>query len=249
MTAEEISRFEAAREKIIGKDRERTGIGTLSEKTVHAVLKNYYAPDERLHELAVEGCVADIFDGKQIVEIQTRSFDKMRTKLDRFLPLYPVTIVYPIPYKKLVYWVDEETGEISGGRKSPLTGSPYLAFRELYKIKSYLKHPGLKIRLVLLDMEEYKLLNGWSRDRKRGASRFDRIPVSIESEVELSCPQDYMQLVPFELEEPFTSAQFAKAAHIRKETAGLVCHVLNELAVVERTGKKGNAYLYVTVGA
>ncbi|MFQ8702418.1 MAG: hypothetical protein ACLR9I_01075 [Eisenbergiella sp.] len=64
MTEEEADRFEAAREKIIGKDRERAGIGTLSEKTVHAVLKNYYAPDESLQN-AVAGCVADIFDGSR----------------------------------------------------------------------------------------------------------------------------------------------------------------------------------------
>ena len=34
-------RFEAAKNKVIGVNRERQGIGTLSEKTVHAVLKNY----------------------------------------------------------------------------------------------------------------------------------------------------------------------------------------------------------------
>ena len=128
MTSEETARFTAAKERIIGKNRERNGIGTLSEKTVHAVLKNYYAPDETQHEIPVEGCVADIFNGKEIIEIQTRSFDRMRPKLERFLPLYPVTIVYPIPYCKHVFWIDEETGEISGGRKSPLKGSPYLAF-------------------------------------------------------------------------------------------------------------------------
>ena len=38
--------FEAARKKVIGVDRKRSGIGTLSEKTVHAILKNYYEPDE-----------------------------------------------------------------------------------------------------------------------------------------------------------------------------------------------------------
>ena len=42
-------RFNWAREKIVGRDRERNGIGTLSEKTVHAILKNYYAPDESTH--------------------------------------------------------------------------------------------------------------------------------------------------------------------------------------------------------
>ena len=40
MTQEEILRFEAAKKKIIGQSRERNGIGTLAEKTVHAVLKN-----------------------------------------------------------------------------------------------------------------------------------------------------------------------------------------------------------------
>ena len=85
MTSEETARFTAAKERIIGKNRERNGIGTLSEKTVHAVLKNYYAPDETQHEIPVEGCVADIFNGKEIIEIQTRSFDRMRPKLERFL--------------------------------------------------------------------------------------------------------------------------------------------------------------------
>ena len=31
-------RFNLAKEKIVGKSRERNGIGTLSEKTVHAIL-------------------------------------------------------------------------------------------------------------------------------------------------------------------------------------------------------------------
>ena len=124
MTPEEIQRFEAAKEKIIGKSRDRNGIGTLSEKTVHAVMKNYYAPDEDMHEIPVENCVADIYTGTDIVEIQTRSFNRMRQKLDRFLPLYPVTIVYPIPYVKTLFWIDEESGEISAGRKSPLKGNP-----------------------------------------------------------------------------------------------------------------------------
>ena len=146
----------------------------------------------------------------KIIEIQTRSFDRMRPKLERFLPLYPVTIVYPIPYCKHVFWIDEETGEISGGRKSPLKGSPYLAFKELYRIKAYLQDPNLTIRLTFLNMEEYKLLNGWSRDKKRGSVRYDRIPVSIEGEMEFTCAQDYVQLIPYDLPEPFTSVQLAK---------------------------------------
>jgi len=244
VTQEETQRFENAREKIIGKNRDRNGIGTLSEKTVHAVLKHYYAPDEDMHEIPVENCVADIFTGVDILEIQTRSFNRMRTKLDRFLPCYPVTVIYPIAYKKKLFWIDEETGEISAGRMSPLTGSVYHAFPELYRIKMYLKDPNLRIRLTFLNMEEYKLLNGWSKDKKKGSSRFDRIPVSVEKEVEFTCPKDYLQLIPYELEEPFTTAVFAKSVHIRRELAQTVLHILHYLEVIEQVGKKGNSYLY-----
>ena len=44
-------RFEEAKRKIIGVDRQRLGIGTLSEKTVHAIFKDYYEPDEDHQEV------------------------------------------------------------------------------------------------------------------------------------------------------------------------------------------------------
>ena len=84
----DTERFERARGRVIGIERQRLGIGTLSEKTVHAVLKNYYAPDEDMHEIPIENFVADIFDGEAVIEIQTRSFQNMRRKLAAFLPLY-----------------------------------------------------------------------------------------------------------------------------------------------------------------
>ena len=43
--------FYAACEKIIGTQRSKKGIGTLGEKTLHAVLKNYYEPFEQNHEI------------------------------------------------------------------------------------------------------------------------------------------------------------------------------------------------------
>ena len=64
--------FEHTKNKITGIKRQRQGIGTLSEKTVHAVLKNYYAPDQNMHEIPIDSYVADIFTGQEIIEIQTR---------------------------------------------------------------------------------------------------------------------------------------------------------------------------------
>lgn len=236
--------FEAAKRKIIGIDRQRLGIGTLSEKTVHAILKNYYEPDEDRHEIPIKNYVADIYADGEIIEIQTRQFDKMRGKLSAFLPLYPVTIVYPIPHEKWIIWIDEESGTLSKKRKSPLKGNPYAIFPELYKIKMFLKDPNLRFRLAFLDMEEYKLLNGWSKDRKKGASRYDRIPTELVREMEITCPQDFLQFVPFELEEPFTSKDFAKAAHISLSLAQTTLNILYHMETVARVGKKGQLYLY-----
>ena len=239
--------FEAARKKVIGVDRKRSGIGTLSEKTVHAILKNYYEPDEEKQEIPIENYVADIFSDGEIMEIQTRQFNKMRNKLSAFLPLYPVTIVYPIPREKWIIWIDEESGELSQKRKSPAKGNVYLAFIELYKIKMYLKNPNLRVKLVLMDMEEYKLLNGWSRDKKKGSSRYDRIPTELVEEVDITRIEDYMQFVPYDLEEEFTSKEFAKVAHIPVRLAQTVLNILYDLGTVTRTGKKGREYLYTVL--
>lgn len=236
--------FEKAKKKIIGIDRQRLGIGTLSEKTVHAILKNYYEPDEDRQEIPIENYVADIYEDGEIIEIQTRQFNKMRNKLEAFLPLYPVTIVYPIPREKWLIWIDEESGELSKKRKSPARGNVYIAFPELYKIKMFLKDPNLRIKLVFLDMEEYRLLNGWSKDKKKGSSRYDRIPTELVEEVDITCLQDYMQFIPYELEEEFTSRDFARAAHINVQLAQTVLNILYHVGVITRTGKKGNQYLY-----
>lgn len=239
--------FEAAKKKIIGIDRQRLGIGTLSEKTVHAILKSYYEPDEDRQEIPIENYVADIYADGKIIEIQTRQFNKMRGKLSTFLPLYQVTIVYPIPFEKWIIWIDEETGVLSKKRKSPVKGNPYTVFPELYKIKSFLKDPNLRLKLVMMNIEEYKLLNGWSKDKKKGSSRYDRIPTELVEEIEIDRLEDYMRFVPCELEDEFTSGEFAKAAHISVSLAQVVLNILYHVGTVTRTGKKGNQYLYTVL--
>ena len=240
----DAQRFEEVKNNFLASARQRYGIGTLKEKTVHGILKDYYAPDKDMQEIPINGYVADIYTGTEIIEIQTANFNKMRNKLDSFLPEYPVTIVYPIPHIKWLGWIDEESGECSVLRKSPVKGSVYKAFYELYKIKSYLSHPNLRLCFPLIDIEEYRLLNGWSRDKKKGSRRYDRIPVAMVDEIRFERVEDYMQLIPYELQEPFTVAEFAKAVKIRQREAQGVLHILHHLKVVERCGKKGRAYIY-----
>lgn len=237
-------RFLEACDKVFHIERERKKIGTLSEKTTHAVLKHYFEPDESRHEIKVEGYFADIQNQEGIIEIQTGNFNQLRKKLNVFLELAPVTLVYPIPHIKWLYWMDEETGRTTPGRRSPKKGTPYMAFFELYKIKSYLLHPNLSICIVLINMEEYKLLNGWSRDKKRGASRVDRIPTEIVQQLYVHNAEQYGSLVPEGLPEGFTSRDYKKQTGLSLSSAQTALNVLTYTGAVERIGKTGNSYLY-----
>lgn len=84
----------------------------------------------------------------------------------------------------------------------------------MYKIRPFLKDPNLRLRLDLIDMEEYRLLNGWSRDKKKGSDRFDRIPLTFVEEVRVDRREDYMQFIPYEIPEEFTAKDFAACAKI-----------------------------------
>ena len=237
-------RFKQIVESVTTHTNSSMGIGTYMEKTIHKVLKLYYEPDIDYHEVRIDNFVADIYRNGNIIEIQTGNFNKMRAKLEYFLKDYTVTIVYPIPYTKWLNWIDENTKEIVSTRKSPKRGNEYLAFKELYKIKSYLTHPNLKLKLVLIDMNEYRLLNGWSKDKKKGSVRYDRVPIKIESEMLIECLDDYLSLVPYTLPEVFTTKDYAKSTKLTINRATTAVNILHYVGAINRIGKKGNAFLY-----
>ena len=237
-------RFKEICESIISVKRERGGIGTLGEKTLHAVLKQYFAPDKTSHEITIGAFVADIVTDDGIVEIQTRAFNKLRNKLIKFLEQSPVTVVYPIPKTKWLLWIDEQTGEISKKRKSPKQGRIYDVFPELYKIKPMLNHPNFRLCLVLIDMEEYRYLNGWSKDKKKGSTRCDMVPLNIVEEIYINETSDYIIFLPDGLKAQFTSKDYKNAAHTSLRTSQTALNILTNMGIIERVGKQGRLYKY-----
>jgi len=237
-------RFQTAIATLYAQETNIGGIGTLGEKILHATLKHYIEPDPSLHEIKLQPFVVDILSNGHIYEIQTRQFGKLRPKLEAFLPDYPMTIVYPIPFRKWLLWIDPDSGEISKPRLSPKKGSRHDVFRELYRIKPLLSHPNLSILILFIDLEEYRLLNGWSDDRKKGSWRNDRIPLVLVSELFIEGPQDYRKLLPDNLPETFTSSEFAKASRISKPAAQTGLNILLSLNVISLVGKKGRMNLY-----
>ena len=219
-------------------------IGTEKERTLHAALKNHFEPDKSFHEQRYKGYIADIKRDNSIIEIQTRAFDKLRRKLDQFLlDGLDVTVVYPIPKRKWIVWINPDTGEASEKRRSPKTGTVYDCFRELYKIKKYLSYPNLRIVIAFCDIEEHKLLCGWSKDRKKGSERIERYPISDFDTIVVSNDK-YRKLVPDSLHDEFTTKGFQKAAKISISSAQLAVNVLCYTEAIEKVGKNGRLILY-----
>ncbi len=236
--------FLDACDRVVGNKRDRKGIGTLSEKTMHAVLKEYYQPFPDSQEVKIGNFVADIVSETGIIEIQTRSFYKLIKKLDCFLEFCDVTVVTALPAVKYISWLDPKTGEYTSRRKSPHKATIYDAIHELYSIKYTLDNPKMHLRLLLLEMEDIRYLNGWSKNRKRGSSRCDRIPIDIIDEVEFNCVDDYRQFIPQNLPKGFTSKDFADCAGIHLNTAQTTLNILSYLELVEKVGKTGYSFIY-----
>ena len=237
-------RFSEACDKVINIERAKGGIGTLGEKTLHAILKYYIEPVAENHEIRIGTFVADIANEDGVIEIQTANFNKLRNKLERFLGETTVTVVYPIASIKWLVWLDHTTGECTKKRKSPKKGTPFQVFYELYKIKSLLTNEKLKLHIIMLDIEEYRLLNGWSEDKKKGSSRFERIPIGFIDEIRIDTLDDYWKLIPAGLALQFTAKDFKKASGLSLKNAQIALHVLHHLGAVKRVAKVGNSFVY-----
>ena len=219
-------------------------IGLLNEHTLHLTLKHFLEPDSAYHEVLCDGFVADILRGDTITEIETRSFVNLRKKLPRFLSTYEVTVVYPIAVTKWVIWIDPKTGVLSDKHKSPKRGRPSDVARELHRLSSFLTHPRFRLKLVLCDMEEFKRLDGWSRDGKRGATREERVPIAFHGTIDFVVPEDYAALIDVWPEGDFTAAEFAKLNRLRGRVSWYILQILQTVGVIIRSGKRGNAFLY-----
>lgn len=221
------------------------GVGTLSEKYLHALLKNYYEPDRTFHEVKVDRFTADICKENEIIEIQTRQLNRLREKLEAYMLLgYNVKVVYPIPRNRWLVWVNNETGETTKRRKSPRVGSFFSSFFELYKIKYFLDWDKLTVELLLFDAEEYRNLDGYGKSKKYRSTRLEMMPLEFVDSLTLSSLADYLTFVPESLPPIFKSSDYAKTMKTDLSYANTALNILSYLGAIEKCGKDGRAYLY-----
>lgn len=223
-------------------------IGTLAEKSLHSYIKSIYTENGGECEKKIGSYFADVFINGEITEIQTRDFYRLLTKIRYFLGQgYRVTVTLPIPRKKWLVWIDPETGETTKKRRSPKIGSALDILPEIYGLRMLLPNPALSFEAFLVDVEQYKSLDGWSRDRKKGASSVERFPLYGYERILLSSPADFASLLPENLPEAFTSLDFSLAAKKSRTFSQRALNVMAAVGAVSKMGKIGNNILYTRV--
>lgn len=244
----EKERFRSALSRVLSEEKSKEGIGRLGEKTLHAVLKDYIEPDRALHEVRVGSRVADIKRDGHIFEIQSAGFNLLRGKLDEFLKENRVTVVYPLPATKYIIKISSD-GAFSKPRKSPRS-SPYISvFSELYKIKGYLAHPNFSLRVIAMDIDEYRLFKAPDARARRGryhkdTVRFERIPTAIVSDDTFYSPEDYLSLLGVTPPEEFTVKELSALLGATRGYAYLAVNVLFSIGALERCPNRGREYVY-----
>ena len=237
-------RLSEARKAVLSEQYDEGGIGTLSEKSLHKILKFYFEPRGACHEIPVSGVIADIKNEQGITEIQTGSFERIREKLVRLLPEYHVNVVYPVITDRRLIWLDPETGELTVPKKSPKHGRPSHVLVELYHISDLLADENLTVTAVFLTADEYRYLDGRGPTRTKGATKLQVIPNEITGLAVISSVEELASLLPDSLPDEFTRKEFDRATGLRGRNAFYAIKCLTDRRIIERAGSRGRAYLY-----
>ena len=233
--------FAAACRAVEAVGRVDQGVGTLGEKTLHAVLKRMIEPDVSRHEVKLGRYTADVLNAHGVFEIQTRNLHKLKPKLTALLPYYSVTVVVPVIETKWLLTMDPETGELTGRRKSPKRGKPVDLLPELAYLKPLLLDPNLSFLLIRLEGEQLRKLTG---QKRRPVTPLEFAPTRFLGTVRLKTAEDYAALLPPDLPKEFTARDLGKALGLAagqsSAAAGVLCHV----GAIRRIGREKSAYLY-----
>lgn len=233
----------------VNKDNTAASIGILNEKRIHAVLKEYFEPRSKYHEVPYLGYVADIKNASGVIEIQTGSLYPLKAKLSSFLEESNVTLVHPVAAVKYLSWIDPATGDISPRHKSPKQNPVLSSLVNLYYIRQFLAQQRLMIRLVLLEVDEYRYKNGWSRDGKRGSTRYERIPIDLIDIISLDSPADYLSLLPDSMKNAneFTVRDFSEAVKISRRNAYMALSAMTAAGAIKKDRRRGNVDVYTVI--
>ena len=219
------------------------GIGTLSERSLHASLKAWLAVPGDEIEKQVDGYHIDIVRGPLLIEIQTRNFSAIKRKLSSLLEDHQVKLVHPIASAKWIQRVDKDGRKVSR-RKSPRRGRVEHLFQEMIRIPALANHPNFSLDVILMQEEEIWIDDGKGSWRRKYWSIKDRRLLKVVDSVHILGATDYLSLLPEGLPSEFSNRQVSSELKIPNNLARKMTYCLRKMGLLKTVGKNGNAYLF-----
>jgi len=216
----------------------------LNDKSLHTALKDWYARPEDRQEVVVDGYVIDVVRDGLLIEIQTRSFAKIKSKLLDLVPRYRVLLAYPVAQAKWIVKLGKDGKGTLDRRKSPKRGAIVQVFEELVSFPTLLADPNFSLEVLLTQEEETRRHDprrGW---RRRGWVTHKRHLVQVVDCYHFDTPLDMAVLLPSGLRSSFTTTDLASALGQRRRLAQRMAYCLREMGVISQIGKKGKSILY-----
>lgn len=215
----------------------RDGIGRISEKRLHRIVKSFVAEDPATHETPVGRYVADALSEGEIFEIQTKAFSRLSPKLEYYLEQTPhkINVIYPIIRNRRLIRIDPETGEILRKQTSPKHGSSLMALPELFHIRHLLPCDRIKITLLFIDAEEYRYSER-VRYRRSGAYDAELFPVSLAEAEEYGSADDFLRFIPSDVPS-FTASEYSKITKLTGRRLYAALALLCSLGLLRKEGK------------
>ena len=226
--------------------QDKTSIGTLSEKSVHSVLKDYIEPNKERQEVKIGRYIADIKQDNEVIEIQTQQFKKLIPKINYYNSIgLKTTIIYPLIHRKTICWINPIDHRLIEEKKSTKIGRLQDIFKELYWIVDYIESKQIDLKIISLDVKEYKLLDGYGHNNKKRATKVDKIPTNINETITISSIDDLKKLIPETLKnKEWTAKEYIKEVKSNNRYIGSGLKMLREKGVIQVVRKEGNSFIY-----
>ena len=220
-----------------------SGIGLINEKPLHASLKQWYARPGDRFEVPVGRFVIDIVRDDLLIEIQTRNFASINSKLRELTRSYEVRLVYPVVQEKWIVRSASGDGRLTVRRKSPKRGRLEDLFWELVSIPQLLSNPNFSLEVLMVRAEEVRRYDGKRGWRRKGWVIEGRRLVDVLDRRLFGRSADWLTFVPSGLQS-FTTKDLATVVDANRDLAQKMAYCLREARIIDLIGKQGRANLY-----
>ena len=233
---------------------------TLNESSLHKSLKKLYSLDEGSRtEVELDGYIYDIVTKENdVIEIQNLNVSKLKDKIITALNNNrKIKIVHPVISKKIIetYTSDQK---LLHRRTSPKKETIYSVLKELTGIHPLLLKEGFTLELPFISMTEKRIKTEEPVQTKNKKRHFKRDWIKTDKKLKeifetrcLCSRGDYLNLLPKDIPESFTTSDIRAALRQQKKTSqadlkniNLLVWLLSRMEIIEPCGKKGNSIIY-----